>query len=74
MKVKVGDIILMEFGFREEEFIVKRITRDQGRILLNKYHTWHTTEDLEKRSAEVIGHYVKILGPIGYKKYYGEEL
>lgn len=66
----VNDLILLEFGNRDEEFRVRKVIG--SRVQLALVDRWMTLKELNERKAEVIGKYTKVFGPFGYKTYYGE--
>lgn len=45
-----------------------------GKFQLSEYNIWYSIKELKLKGAVVVGEYVKILGPFGYKKYYGDKI
>lgn len=66
----IGDIILMDYGLTKVEFVVKRRSIKYNLVYLSKVSGWFTLGQLVLRGAVVVGEYIKIIGPFGFKKYY----
>lgn len=69
---KVGDLLLLDWGFGRREMWVSRRILSIDSVYLDPAGCWESKLGLNRRKVEVIGKYTKIFGPFGYKTYYRE--